>query len=212
MDSTSKKEQNKTANHQLFLFVYLLSVLPFIFLDFFIIDYTEHLNSFSTSLSQNLLDKISEKLFIINLLKHLLIGLFIFIKTVIVAAILWLGFNAYQSKRDFSSLWRIVIWGQCIFALKGYFIFFNVLFSKSSAIQSIREVEILSLYPYLRSPREFAFILGSINIFEVLFWLILIVLATYVLKIDYKQATKVFAASYIPSFILWLAAITLISI
>jgi hypothetical protein len=147
-----------------------------------------------------------------NWVGSLLIPFFLFLKTILVSCVLYIG-TFFFSKTTFSfkQLWFIAIKGEVIFLLVPilkliWFYFFQPNFSLED-IQFFYPLSVLNVIGYKGIDVWLIYPFQVFNVFEIIYVLFLSYQIGYLTKTNADNGLKIVGYSYIPALFLWVAII-----
>ncbi len=199
-------------NHQLFFALCLLSLLvgeaSKYFLDTNALMYA--------SLSEKLTPEQLENMFAQNakwiIVGYLFIPLFYLLKTHFIAGILGLGSIMFNKEVSHRKLWNIVLKAEMIFivvviAKTLWFLFVQTSYTFEE-LQGFYPLSLVNLISTETIDPWFLYPLQVVNVFEILYWVILAVLINQSIK-EPKIATgfKIVATSYGPALLIWVVGV-----
>ena len=193
-----------------FVVLSLIYLLPTLILDLVLITEVDYYNYFLGKLSGEQVTALLAYLKKWRWLSYLSIVVVLFLKTLIVGAILWLAVFMTDRKLKFSTLWKVAILAQFVFALKSYVLLFQAMFSSDfdlEKLQSFTPLSLASLFDLKALETYLAFLFQSLNIFEVAYWFILAYLLSREINRSYSRSLQVVMGSYGPAFLLWLCTV-----
>lgn len=149
---------------------------------------------------------------------YIFIPIFILIKTILIANILYIGIFFYSKEKvTFIQLWNVTIKGEFIFLIVGvlkiiWFYFFQTNYNLED-LQYFYPLSALNIIGYKGLETYFIYPFQVLNLFE-LFYILL--LGFYVGKLTYTTkekgksmdfGLKIVASSYVPALFLWVALV-----
>ena len=167
------------------------------------------------SLSEKLTAKQLESMFDKDIkwiiLGYLAIPLLLYMKTHIIAGILGIGSFIFNRKISHKKLWNIVLKAETIFLLVIavkilWFYFFQTDYTYDD-VQNFYPLSLLSFIGYEEVAPWFFYPLQTINLFEVLYWIVLAFLIDRTLKERGNTGIKIVASSYGPALLIWVVAV-----
>lgn len=193
-------------------FIYVLSL----FLLAEITKYVLNLNGLIYStLAENLTTEQIEKLFMQTrkwqLLGYVLLPLLLFLKTQIIAGVLGIGAYLFNKKITHKALWGIVLKAEFIFLLVGvlkivWFYFFQTNYTLED-VQFYYPLSMLSVVGNNNLEPWYLYPLQTLNVFEVVYWIVLALLIDKALKENSNSGIKIVASSYGPALLIWVVSI-----
>ncbi len=145
---------------------------------------------------------------IFNALNYLWTPFALMWKFTLTAFVLWIGGFAFGYRVSFKKLWQYIMIIEIIFVLPELIkmLYFMTL-PESVTYQEIRNFYPFSLLSILGSEgmdKQNLYPLQAINLFEIIYIALLILVFHTVSRRNLKQSTKVVISTYVPLFLLWL--------
>ena len=141
------------------------------------------------------------------------IPVLLFIKTHIVSSVLSIGTFVFSVEIPYKKLWNIVLKSEFVFLVPSILkILWFYFFETDYTLENIQNFYPLSMFNLIESEQVdiwFFYPLQTINLFEVLYWLLLAYLLDKALKTPKNHHTgiKIVASSYGPGLLIWVVAI-----
>ncbi len=151
---------------------------------------------------------------LISSLQYFTIPLIYLIKFTFIAFFLWVGCFGFGYKVTYSNCWHIVLASEIVFILPElikvlWFIFFNT-DPDIGEVRAFYPLSLMNFFNYETVVGKWHYPLKSLNLFEVLYWF-LIVAGIYIKSYKkYRQSVIIGIFGYILPFIFWLGYYTLI--
>jgi len=150
----------------------------------------------------------------INALQYFSIPIVYLYKFTVIAFILWVGCFMFGYKVFYSKLWQLVMFAECIFfgaeLLKiGWFVFIET-DPEIWDVKAFYPLSLINLFDYREVPDAWHYPLKAINIFEVLYWAILVYGIQYLSRKRFDISLYIVLSSYVLWFFLWLIFFVLI--
>lgn len=150
----------------------------------------------------------------INALQYFSIPIVYLYKFTVIAFILWVGCFMFGYKVFYSKLWQLVMFAECIFfgaeLLKiGWFVFIET-DPEIWDVKAFYPLSLINLFDYREVPDAWHYPLKAINLFEVLYWAILVYGVQYLSRKRFDISLYIVLSSYVLWFFLWLIFFVLI--
>src|SRR5699024_3499561 len=134
-----------------------------------------------------------------------------FIKTQIIAGVLGIGAYLFNKKIKHIALWSIVLKAEFIFLLVGvlkvvWFYFFQTNYTLEN-VQYYYPLSMLSVVGNDNLEPWYIYPLQTLNLFEVVYWIVLALLIDKKLKENSSSGIKIVASSYGPALIICVVSI-----
>ncbi len=189
-------------------------------LSFFLGEFMKYLLDLNQLMYNSLTDQLSikkvDELFATarkwQLVGYLLIPALLFIKTHLVAAVLNIGTFFFEKKIAYKKLWSIVLKAEFVFVavilIKTLWIYAFTNGYSIEDIQGFYPLSMLSIVGNESIEPWYAYPLQTINVFEIIYWIVLALLLDKTLK-ESKANTgfKIVASSYGPALLIWVVGI-----
>ncbi len=199
-------------NYKLFL---ILCVIAFLFseISIAILDINQLIyNDLIYGLSEDRVNELFAETRKWQYIGYILIPLLLYLKTNLIAGILSLGTFLFNRKVAYRKLWNIVLKAEFIFVfviiIKPIFIHFFVPDYSLTNIQIFYPLSLLSILGSENLDPWFQYPLQVINVFELVYWIVLAFLLDKALKAEKgNPGIKIVAASYGPALLIWVVSI-----
>jgi len=150
----------------------------------------------------------------INALQYFSIPIVYLYKFTVIAFILWVGCFMFGYKVFYSKLWQLVMFAECIFfgaeLLKiGWFVFIET-DPEIWDVKAFYPLSLINLFDYREVPDAWLYPLKAINVFEVLYWAILVYGTQFLSRKRFDISLYIVLSSYVFWFFLWLIFFVLI--
>ena len=147
-----------------------------------------------------------------NTLQFVAIPLIYAYKATLVAFILWVGSFMFGYKITFSQMWLVALIGETVFLIPEFVkIMWFILVDHQPDIWEIKAFYPLSIMNFF-DPTVLAdnlhYPLKALNLFEVLYWFVLIEAIHVIAKKKWSYAFAIVFTSYVPFFLIWLVYYT----
>mgnify|MGYP004453431945 FL=1 len=152
-----------------------------------------------------------------QLLGYVFIPLFLFLKTQLIAGILGMGSMFYSKVLPHKKLWGIVLKAEFIFILLAFikiaWLFFSGTDFDIDTIENFQPLSVLSLIGYESVDLWYRYPLKVINLFEILYCIVLAFLIDRLLKEKNKNSgILIVTSSYAPTLLLWIAGVMFLTL
>ena len=146
--------------------------------------------------------------YMISALQYLSIPLFYLWKFTVISFVLWVGCFMFGYKITYSKLWQIVLISETIFLLPdfiktGWFMFIET-DPTYWDIKAFYPLSLMNLFDYRFIETRWHYPLKSINLFEVIYWFILVYLIHLAAKKKISYAYSIVFSAYVLFFFVWL--------
>ncbi|MCG8319052.1 MAG: hypothetical protein MI921_06090 [Cytophagales bacterium] len=144
----------------------------------------------------------------ISALQYLSIPLFYLWKFTVIGFVLWVGCFMFGYKITYGKLWQIVLISETIFLLPdfiktGWFMFIET-DPTYWDIKAFYPLSLMNLFDYRFIETRWHYPLKSINLFEVIYWFILVYLIHLAAKKKISYAYSIVFSTYVLFFFVWL--------
>ncbi len=151
---------------------------------------------------------------LINALQYFSIPIVYLYKFTVIAFILWVGCFMFGYKVFYSRLWGLVMFAECIFfgaeLLKiGWFVFIET-DPEIWDVRAFYPLSLINLFDFREVPDAWHYPLKAINVFELLYWIILVYGIQYLSRKRFDISLYIVLTSYVFWFFLWLIFFVLI--
>ena len=145
---------------------------------------------------------------VINGLKYFSIPFVYLWKFTVIAFVIWVGCFMYGYRVTYSQCWGVVIGAEFIFLVPELLkIFWFMVIETDPSYYDVRAFYPLSLIhfvDYVTIDKRWAYPLRALNVFEVIYWFLLVAGIHHYARKDKKIVWLIVACSYILIFFLWL--------
>jgi hypothetical protein len=121
---------------------------------------------------------------------------------------LWLGCFTFGFKIDYKTLWKVAMVSELVFFLPELVkIFYFIMIFPDPSLPEVRAYypfSLMNLFDHETLPSAWHYPLKALNIFELMYWLILIKSLQITIKKDPVQIRWLAVSFYVVPFILWL--------
>lgn len=149
-------------------------------------------------------------------LSYLILPIVLYLKILIIAAIIAMGTIFIEQKIKFSHIFNIVLKAEFIFLLPmvfktAWFFFFKKEYTLEE-LQNYMPLSLESLFGYKNFEPWYIYPLQVINLFEVTYWIILSVLLAKLLQTTKSKALTLVASSYGVGLVIWVVGIMFLTL
>ena len=145
---------------------------------------------------------------LINAFQYLTIPFFYLWKFTFTGFILWLGSFAFGYKISFRKCWQITMIAETLFMIHEMLkiIYFMYVFTDPNLfeIRAFYPFSLMNLVDYEEVASKWHYPLKALNIFEIIYWAILMYGIHFAVKKKREVAVLIVLFSYVPVFLLWL--------
>lgn len=145
---------------------------------------------------------------LINAFQYLTIPFFYLWKFTFTGFILWLGSFAFGYKISFRKCWQITMIAETLFLIPEMLkiIYFMYVFTDPNLfeIRAFYPFSLMNLVDYEEVASKWHYPLKALNIFEIIYWAILMYGIHFAVKKKREVAVLIVLFSYVPVFLLWL--------
>lgn len=145
---------------------------------------------------------------LINAFQYLTIPFFYLWKFTLTGFILWLGSFAFGYKISFRKCWQITMIAETLFLIPEMLkiIYFMYVFTDPNLfeIRAFYPFSLMNLVDYEEVASKWHYPLKALNIFEIIYWAILMYGIHFAVKKKREVAVLIVLFSYVPVFLLWL--------
>lgn len=196
---------------KLLVFLFTVYFIPMLIMDLFIINRNDYYSFF---LGKGVNDQIET---IVNIsiswrpTAYLITAINLFVKTIIVSSILWIGIFLSGKKLAFNKIWLITIATQLLFAMKGYILLMRFIIGNNlnlELLQNFHPFSLANLFSKGHLEPYLLFLFQSLSLFEITYWLILAYFLAKLLTITFNEGLNLILSYYVPAYCLWLLTIS----
>lgn len=199
-----------------FLLLLLLSILLNFLLKYLLINEEIYYNTFIDKLSIDQVEEFIDSQKKWEWLGYVLIPLFLLIKIYIVAAVLDLGCFFFDREIKYSRLFNLVVRAEFIFLLVIILkIVWFYVFQQDYSLEDLQyfyPLSVLSIIGYSEIETWFIYPLQTLNLFEMLYWVVLAYLIGKAVKISTSKSLAVVASSYGVALVIWVVTIMFLTL
>jgi len=145
---------------------------------------------------------------LINGLKFLSIPFIYFWKFTVIAFVIWVGCFMFGYRVSYAQCWGVVIGAEYIFLLPEILKILWFLFIQRDPsyyeIRSFYPLSLIHFVDYIAIDKRWAYPLRALNLFEIMYWVLLVEGIHHFARKDKKYVWIIVACSYILIFVLWL--------
>jgi len=150
----------------------------------------------------------------INTLQYFSIPIVYLYKFTVIAFVIWVGCFMFGYKVFYSKLWQLVMLAECIFFVAeflkiGWFVFI-VTDPEIWDVKAFYPFSLMNFFNFREVPDAWHYPLKALNLFEVLYWIILVYGVQYLSRKRFDISLYIVLSSYILWFLLWLIFFVLI--
>ena len=150
----------------------------------------------------------------INALQYFSIPIVYLYKFTVIAFVIWVGCFMFGYKVFYSKLWQLVMLAECIFFVAEFFkigwFVFVVTDPEIWDVKAFYPFSLMNLFNFREVPDAWHYPLKALNLFEVLYWIILVYGVQYLSRKRFDISLYIVLSSYILWFLLWLIFFVLI--
>ena len=144
----------------------------------------------------------------INALKYFSIPFVYAWKFTVIAFVIWVGCFMYGYRVTYSQCWSVVIGAEFIFLIPEIIKIIWFMFIESDPnyhdIRAFYPLSLMHFFDYFSIDKQWAYPLRSLNVWEILYWFMLVAGIHHHARKDKKIVWLIVACSYILLFFLWL--------
>lgn len=141
-------------------------------------------------------------------IQYLAIPIFLAWKFTLTAFLLWVGCFMFGYKVTYSQLWRWVMFAELVFLIPEFLKFIWLLINPSDPsyhdIVAFYPLSLINLVDYSSIDPRWHYPLKALNIFEPIYWLVLIIGVFYLSNKKWNTSAVIVVSSYVLFFFLWL--------
>jgi hypothetical protein len=145
---------------------------------------------------------------LINTFQYLTIPIWYLWKFTLIAFIIWVGSFFYGYRIHFSRIWQIVMFAELVFFAPEVIRIFWFMFMETNAtvfdIRAFYPLSLMNFFDYEVLHPKYHYPLKSLNVFELMYWFILVYGIHWTAKKRLDIAYAIVFSSYVLFFILWL--------
>ncbi len=145
---------------------------------------------------------------VVNALQYLSIPIIYLYRFTVIAFLVWMGSFAWGYKVYYSKIWQLVMFAECIFFLAEFIkIGWFLTISTDPDIWEVRSfypLSLMGLFDYTRVPDPWHYPLKSLNLFEVIYWVILALGVQFQTKKRMDVSLYIILSFYVFWFFIWL--------
>lgn len=145
---------------------------------------------------------------ILNALQYFSVPIIYAYKLTLIAFVLWVGSFMFGYKITYSQMWKIAATAEIFFLVPEFFkIFYFIIVDYQPTIHDIKAfypLSVMSLLDYNSVPIQWHYPLKSLNLFEVVYWFILVEGIHVTAGKQRKYAIGIVFTSYVFFFLVWL--------
>ncbi len=145
---------------------------------------------------------------VINGLKFFSIPFVYLSKFTVISFVIWVGCFMFGYRVTYSQCWGVVIGAEFIFLIPEVLKIFWYLFIETDPtlydISAFYPLSLIQIIDYETLDKRFAYPLRALNVFEIIYWVLLVEGIHHFARKDKKYVWVIVACSYILIFFLWL--------
>lgn len=181
-----------------------------------LINKTLYYQSFSDQLSIDQINRMLDMQSKYEYWAYLLLFIFNLIKYSIIALIIQTGIFLWGFKISYSQLFRVVIVAEFIFLfpliIKLVWFYFVETNYTLEELQQFYPLSILNVFYVKQISQLWFYPLQLLNVFELLYWFILALGISKVIKKDFDKSLRIVLSSYLPALFIWVIFILFITL
>lgn len=147
--------------------------------------------------------------YIFNALNYLWTPFALLWKFTVIAFIIWIGAFSWGYKVPFRKLWQFVMVAELIFIFPELIKLLYIIIASNQLtpeeIKGYYPLSLFSLFNAQEIPIKFHYPLRTLNLFEIFYWILLILGFHSISKRSLKTSTLVVLSSYVFGLLIWLA-------
>ena len=147
-------------------------------------------------------------LHIINALQYLSIPLYYLWKFTVISFVLWIGCFMFGYKITYGRLWQIVLIGETLFLLPDFIKTAWFMFIQTDPtfwdVKAFYPLSLMNFFDYELIENKWHYPLKSINLFEIIYWFMLVYLIHFSAKKKISYAYGIVFSSYVLFLFIWL--------
>ncbi len=147
-------------------------------------------------------------LYIRSALQYFTIPLIYAWKFTVLGLVIWIGCFLFGYRVTFSQCWGIVMLAEFVFLIPELIKIIWFLFIQSDPnyyeIQAFYPLSIMNLVDYQELPTHYAYPFKALNLFEPLYWFVLVLGIQHFTRRGMKPAWTIVLGFYVPVFLMWL--------
>jgi len=145
---------------------------------------------------------------LLNTLRVVSVPLVYLWKFTVIGFVIWVGCFMYGYRVSFSQCWSIAIVGEYVFLVPeivkiGWFMFVDT-DPTYDEVRGFYPLSLMNFFNYYEMDKSYAYPLRALNLFEVLYWFVLVTGVHFFARKQKKIAWLIVSCSYILLFLLWL--------
>ncbi|MFT5570480.1 MAG: hypothetical protein ACI9RP_002537, partial [Cyclobacteriaceae bacterium] len=141
-------------------------------------------------------------------LQYLTVPFFIAWRITLTSFVVWVGCFMFGYRITYAQLWRWVMFAELVFIIPEFLkLFWFILSSNDPNYQDIvafYPLSLINLIDYQNVGSAFHYPLKALNIFEVLYWYVLMIGVYFLSGKEWKQSVLIVSSTYILFFFVWL--------
>ncbi|MBL7848381.1 MAG: hypothetical protein JNL40_13010 [Cyclobacteriaceae bacterium] len=153
-------------------------------------------------------------LYLRSALQYLSIPFIYLWKFTVLGFVIWVGCFLFGYRVTFSQCWQIVLVGEFVFLIpeliKIFWFFFIETDPNFFDISAFYPLSIMNFLDYRTLPSEYSYPSKALNLFEPLYWYVLVIGITHYTRKSSRPAWIIVLGFYVPVFLLWLLFYTIV--
>jgi hypothetical protein len=141
-------------------------------------------------------------------LQYLTVPFFIAWRITLTSFVVWVGCFMFGYRITYAQLWRWVMFAELVFIIPEFLkLFWFILSSNDPNYQDIvafYPLSLINLIDYQNVGSAFHYPLKALNIFEALYWYVLMIGVYFLSGKEWKQSVLIVSSTYILFFFIWL--------
>jgi hypothetical protein len=144
---------------------------------------------------------------LLNTLRVVSVPLVYLWKFTVIGFVIWVGCFMYGYRVSFSQCWNIAIVAEYVFLIPeivkiGWFMFVDT-DPTYDEVRGFYPLSLMNFFNYYEMDKSYAYPLRALNLFEVLYWFVLVTGVHFFARKQKKIAWLIVSCSYILLFLLW---------
>jgi hypothetical protein len=145
---------------------------------------------------------------LLNTLRVVSVPLVYLWKFTVIGFVIWVGCFMYGYRVTFSQCWSIAIVAEYVFLLPeivkiGWFMFVDT-DPTYDEVRGFYPLSLMNFFNYYEMDKSYAYPLRALNLFEILYWFVLVTGVHFFARKQKKTAWLIVSCSYVLLFLLWL--------
>ena len=145
---------------------------------------------------------------LLNTLRVISVPLVYLWKFTVIGFVIWVGCFMYGYRVSFSQCWSIAIVAEYVFLIPeivkiGWFMFVDT-DPTYDEVRGFYPLSLMNFFNYYEMDKSYAYPLRALNLFEILYWFVLVTGVHFFARKQKKIAWLIVSCSYVLLFLLWL--------